>query len=383
MPQPPIFELLLLVFVLGGIGLVFWYSTSQRTKSEQSNTYLEALESLADGYDWLAIQKLKETVREDTENVAAYLRLGDLLRRKGMLGNAVRIHKDLTLRGGLDRELRLKILKSLFLDYEQLQDTHNAIKTGQEILELDPNPDAWVIQKLLEKYVLVQDWSAAESLLLQHKNRLSGDIDKRLALYTVFQGLDLQAAGREKEARVKFKEAIKKDHHCEAAYYFLGQSYLAEERLEDAVNAWTRLCRAVPEKAYIVYPLLEKAWYELGRYFDAENLYREHFNANQNRLEAGLALAEIYAKKGDFDNAMTVIDQLEENFANSPQLMGKKISLYFTKGQYKQAASQSLTFLENLDGIVSRSYTCNRCGNTSKTPQWICPKCHHIDTYNI
>ncbi len=240
-----------------------------------------------------------------------------------------------------------------------------------------------MLKTLLNKYEETQQWQAAEALIEKHGKYLPEINLHKLALYSVFKGLEAREKGREKDARVKFKEAIKRDPQCAAAYYYLGQSYAAEERFEDAAKIWTRLCNEVPEKAHIVYPELEKVWFEMGRFHDAEHLYQDQIRKNKDSLRAGLALAEIYNKKGDYDNALEVINQLEENHPESPALLNKKIKFFFDKGQYKQAANHSLTFLKDHDGTITAKYICTICQNSSNKPLWICPKCQNIDTYNI
>jgi lipopolysaccharide biosynthesis regulator YciM len=383
MAQTPVFEITLLVIILVAIALVVWYSVSQKRSQTVENAYLEALEYMVEGNDRLAIQKLKEAVRHDTENISAYLRLGDLLRRKGMLNNAVRIHKDLTLRGNLTYTDQLRIHKSLLLDYELTKDYDAGITTANNILRLDRNPEAWVVLKLLVMLEKKQQWVEAEQIANKYSGLLPSNYTHRIALYLIFKGLQLQERGSGKDARITFKEALKKDPACVAAYYYLGESYINENRLEDAVKAWKRLCDAAPDKAYIVYPELEKAWFEMGRFADAENLYQEQLNNPKRSLKAGLALTEIYNKKGDYDNALEIMNRMEDEFHTSPELISKKVSVFYNKGQYKQAASHALTLFENRFGKGNSEYTCNVCQNIEETPTWICPKCQSMDSYNI
>ena len=383
MAESPAFDLLLLVAIIFAIGLVLLYSISQRKKTTESDSYLEALEYLAEGNDRLAIQKFKEAVREDSENVSAYLRLGDLLRKKGIVSNAVRIHKDLTLRAGLSLEQRQQILKSLLLDYDQQQDYEKGIATAREILDLDNKVDIDVVKKLIDMLEKSRRWKEGEQAIDRYAKVLPEEYQHRCSLYTVFQGVELQESGKGKEARVKMKEALKRDPNCAAAYYYIGKSYQAEERPDDAVAQWKKLCEVAPAKAHIVYPELEKAWFEMGRYADAENLYTDQLNKDKKQLKAGLALAEIYNKKGEYDSALDVLNQLENEYPGTPDLVRKKINYYFNKGQYKQAANQSLTFLNHSNGEAAIGLTCKNCRYQSDNPLWICPQCNSIDTFNI
>ena len=383
MPETPLMELLLLIAIVAAITVVVWYSINQKKTQPEENVYLEALEYMIEGNDRLAIQKFKETVRNDSEHISAYLRLGDLLRKKGMLNNAIRIHKDLTLRGNLGATDQLRIHKSLLLDYSQSGDIKEGIAAAQKILQLDRNPEGWVVQKLLDMLEKEQDWKEAEAVAQKFFNLLPPHYNQKIALYFVLQGFKLQESGSGKEARIKFKEALKKDPLCAAAYYYLGVSYRKEARLDDAVKAWKRLCDAAPDKAHIVYPELEKAWFELGRFADAENLYQKQLDKPKKSLKAGLALAEIYNKKGDYDNALEILNRLDDEYQASPLLIGKKVGVLFNKGQYKQAATHALSLFESSRAPENTEYVCKLCKYKTETPTWICPQCQSLDSYDI
>ncbi len=343
---PYLFETLVFLVALAAIAAVIWFSFRQKRRQSQVDAYKEALELIVEGKDRLAIQKFKEAILQDTENVSAYLRLGDLLLKKGLINNAIRIHQDLTLRGNLNDLQRIRIYKSLLLDYEAGEEYEKGIDIAQKILKLDRNPENWVVQKLVNMLEKNGKWKEAEDVVSKYAEILPFDFKKKQALYLVLEGLELQERKNGKDARVKFKEALKKDSECGAAYYYLGKSYQFENRLDDAVKQWRELCKKAPDKAHLVFPELEKAWYEIGRYADAESLYQELLSSNKKELKAGLALAEIYNKKGDYDSALEVLNQLEDEFETSSELIGKKINVYFNKGQYKQAANYSLLYFD-------------------------------------
>jgi len=341
---------------------------------------LEALEYTIDGNDRLAIQKYKDAIRENSENIDAYIRLGDLLRKRGLYQNAVRIHKDLTLRGSLTSGQRVRILQSLMLDYELAGDTRNAVTIAREILKTEKKPDISIVQKLVTLYEKQQYWNKAIEIVNDNLKHLPPEYQKRIALYYVFQGLAMQENGEGKEARIRFKEALKRDSDCVAAYYYLGKSYQAEGRLEEAIDYWKKLCFTIPEKGYIVFPELEKAWFEMGRFADAENLYHEMMVSGKNGLNPGLALAEIYNKKGDYDSALDILARLESDFPSTAEVIRQKIFIMFNKGQYKQAASQALTFFQN-NKQDNRTFRCRNCQYLSKEPLWVCPQCKELDTF--
>ncbi|RMF59811.1 MAG: hypothetical protein D6748_05515 [Calditrichaeota bacterium] len=374
------FFLMVLIIAIGSFAIYWQFRRKQQTE-RQSNVYQEALENTLEGNERVAIQKFKDAIREDSENINAYIHLGDLLRKRGMVPNAIRIHRDLTLRTTLTHTQRVRIQKSLILDYEAANDWEKASKIAQTLLELEKKPDLWLVQKMVDLYEKTGQWKAASELIDKFQKKLSPQYQKRVALYLVFQGLELQEKGSGKEGRVLFKEALKKDSNCAAAYYYLGRSYKQENRLEDAVEYWKKMCFAVPEKSYIVFSDLEKASFEIGRFSDVERHYMEMIDSFKNNLKPGLALTEIYTKKGDFDSALDLLKRLEDEHPDAPELITQKVVVLFNKGQYKQAATQAISLFKENHNYLAPSYQCEKCQYESKEPLWRCPECLGIDTF--
>ena len=353
------------------------YIFSGRRQESESDSYTHALESLAEGNPRLAIERFKEA----SDNIAAYIQLGDLLRDKGLYSNAIRIHRDLTAREYITIEQRQRILKSLLLDYKASENFDRGIETANQLLKIQRKPSADTLKYLLSMLERSNLWRDAYNLVNKHSGHFP-DYRKQQALYLVFEALSFQNNGSIKEAKQRFKEALKKDSTCAAAYYHLGKMYFEEKRLDDALQQWKKLCEKIPSMAHITFPELEKTCFELGRYNVAVSFYQDLIANNENRLEPGLALAEIYDKKGEYDNAIEVLNLLEEH-QESPVLIARKINLYFNKGQYKLAADQSRTYFLNGGTRNRRVYVCSNCGHKSQTPLWVCKKCGKIDSYNL
>ena len=383
MTQSPALEFWLFLVLLAAVGLVVWYSIRVRQKRTRSDAYQEALEHLIDGQEALAIQKFKEAVRENSENVSAYLRLGDVLRKKGMVKHAIRIHKDLTFRGNLTPELKQKVYQSLLQDYEAAQDVENALQVARRLLQFDKKGRHWVVQRLVALLERKGEWGEALEMTRKYLNTDNEGIKHRMALYHVFQGLELAKQDRGKDARVKFKEALKVDPNCAAAYYYLGKSYEDEERLEDAIREWKKLCYAVPDRAYIVFSDLEKACFEQGIFNEVEKIYLELLNLNTGNFKAGLSLAEIYLKKGDFDAAMDILDRLVETNVDPERLHAYRVRILYSRGQYKQAATQAVELLEKEFHLTTPVFRCQNCHYEAREPLWVCPQCKSIGSFGL
>lgn len=375
-------ELLIVLLVVAALLIIYYYTRVYRKPQPEKSNYLAALEFLADGNEKWAIQKFKETVREDTENIQAYLRLGDLLRKRGFANNALKIHKDLTFRGNVSDEMKAKIQYSLLLDYEATGNYKAAIELANSIIDNEKFYKNEAATRLLTYLEREGRWQEAYSTIKKCFKDLTSILTKKLALYLVFQGLELQEKNEGREARIKFKEAIKIDPECAAAYYYIGKSYFVEDRLEEAISEWENLCRILPKKAHITFKDLERSWFELGKFTEAEKLYKSILNKDNKNIPATLALAEIYTKKEDFDKALEVLASLNEENQQNPLVIGFRVNIFAHKNQYKQATQHALDFFQKNYKLSERQYECQECQYKSDEPVWICPQCKSIDSFN-
>jgi lipopolysaccharide biosynthesis regulator YciM len=376
-------ELIILIFIILILVVIYYFLKGFKVKESEQNTYIQALELLIDGNYQQAIQKFKETVREDSENIEAYLRLGDLLRERGYTHNALKIHKDLTLRSNLKKASLVRIQRSLIIDYEAVNDFESAINLAKQLLMSGNENIQELTQKLVSFYEKKGKWTEAYDACSKYFKKDLPALNKKMALYLVFQGLDLSKEDKSREARIKFREALKLDSNCAAAYYYLGKSYQYNNRLAEAINQWEKLCEILPSKAHLVFDDLERAWFESGNFSEAEKLYSNLLSNDEANIGAALALAKIYDKKGETERAIKIIDQLDEDARKKVMVQSFYIYALHNNKQYELAASCAVELIKNNDWLEGLNFVCQECHFVSNEPQWICPQCKTIDSFNI
>lgn len=305
--------LFLLVLLLGAIS---FYLVYERMKAQASHTdsskYLAALRALLDKKEESAFSLLRQVIAEDTTNVDAYLRLGQLLRRHRQPERALQIHKDLTLRSGLSREERMAILRQLAADYVAVSEPATAVRALRELISLDSR-DRWAHAALLQLQESARDWEGAfatASDLLKIDANQSKKMPARLKLN---EGEELYRKREFHKARVALKEAMAMDPSLSQAYLLIGDSYYDEKRFEDAVAIWSKLITAVPEQGQLVIERLKRTLYELGRYGDIVDLCQAILEHDPKNAESRRTLARFHEKKGDIESAIEILDELVED----------------------------------------------------------------------
>ncbi len=330
------YVLSLLVLFFGALAFYLVYDRfMNRPKTTESSLYLDALRDLLDGRQETAYTKLRQVVADDPGNVDAYLRMGQILRENNQPARALQIHKDLTLRSGLNRLQKVAILRQLAADYMATNDLVTAEAALKEIRSLDSG-NYWAHTQMLAIQEKGQQWeSAAETA--EQILKLEGNRSKKpLARYDMARGDQLYRQKEYHKARIAYKEAISIDPSCVQAYVSIGDSYADEQRYEDAVTFWTKLITAVPDQAHLVIDRLKTTLFELGRYGDIADICQEILTHAPGNATARRTLAEFHQRKGDSEMAIAMLEQLVDDYPEDRAAILDLVRLYHEKGDRKK-----------------------------------------------
>ena len=203
-------HLLIGILIIIVIFTTFLLIRRKRKQSKTKDTYVHALHMLLDGKYDEALEKLKKTVKIDTENIMAYITLGDIFRKKGFPIRAAKIHRNLLVRGDISNSEINTVLHHLVLDYSVSNMLDKAIEMAERLVQR--NKKNVENQKLLlSLYEEKGDWDKA----FFYRQSINKWLKKRdqniLALYKVQSGLQFIQNGAEREGRIRFREAIKFD----------------------------------------------------------------------------------------------------------------------------------------------------------------------------
>ena len=370
------------IFALGAALFAYlWTRSAKRRTNQAPRLYMEALRALVDGDDHTAFERLKMTANEDSNNIDAYLKLGDLLRKRGRHDRAIKVHEELTLRLGLSKSAQIAVHKSLAQDYLATANFPSAESSLIKILELDKEHH-WAAMQLVSLYERsgrFDDAFDARKTVLKITGQKDG---QSLALYKTLAGTKLAAEGKKHEARVEYKDALSHDSGCIPALLYLGDAYWEEGRATDAVDWWTRLASTHPEAAHLVFDRLERAYFELGQFGEISKFYERILEGNANSTTAILGLADLALKKGEYDRALQQYQHVLE--IDSDNVAGRVgvISALARMKRWPQVADE-VDHLLDAAAFSDHDYVCSKCGNHESQPSWYCPQCKNVGTFRM
>lgn len=374
-------SLLLLLMVVFAAGGAFYYlQRRERNKATPITPYAEGLRAMLDGDYPRAIQRLRDVVADDSSNVDAYLRLGTLFAGTGDVARAVKIHKSLTFRADLMVAQKVEIYRALATDYLKIGDPQRTLEAIEQILSL-AKKDRWALDKKTELLIVQQDWAGAFEAAYKLGYQ-DGKVPSRfLAVLKVQEGLKLCQNKKERDGRIQFRDAIKFDNTLIAPYLFWGDSYIREDRTEDAVRIWRRLLSVNPARAHLAFDRLESHLFDLGRFSEIEQIYRALIRSYPQNVHAYAALARFLDKRGDRADALAV---LQDGLHHNPESLWLRRLLVQAYGDANDMGHVMELARDILSRVMKTQYefSCTSCGHVATEPLWLCPHCNKLDTFN-
>ncbi|OQX85642.1 hypothetical protein B6D60_07520 [candidate division KSB1 bacterium 4484_87] len=349
-------------------------------KIDATLEYTTALNYLISGDKDAALEKLRIAVKNDTHNIDAYLKIGDILRERGFYDRAIKIHRGLLIRPHLTVAQRIDILKSLIADYKDAKRFDRAQVFADQLSETARN-ERWAQELRLKIQEAAGDWDHAfETRKALYKSK-DAENKKILALYKVEAGRELADQGKEHDARLKFRDAIKLDPACPPAYLYLSDSYVRENRYNDALNELKRFISNAPDKAYLAFQRIRDVLFHIGNFGEVESIFQKLLKKDSKNDPVRFALADIYERKGELQRAIDLCQDCLEKDVTSIHAKRYLVKFLPRIGKQDEALKYANELIDDLFAQKEKYFACKNCGHVSEEPLWRCPNCLEWDTF--
>jgi lipopolysaccharide biosynthesis regulator YciM len=359
--------------------ILYMYFHRRHEKTTAYQPYLESLVALLDSDDDLAMKRLKEAVNVNSDLFDAYIRLGDLYRKKGDPGRAMQIHQSLTARPTLKKHEEKKLYYALAHDALAASRPNRAISFLKEVLKIDKK-DKQAYDMILKIYEDMGNYS--DGITVYEEGSFKPKDENRRAFYYAALARDRMEKTKEgdqegeKEVVNLLRKALRIDPDSITGMYYTGMFFERENEPKKARDYYLRIIDQHPEYAFLIIPHLEKVSFELGSFNDIIPIYEKISVHDPRNFSVGFALASLYEKKNDVESARDVYMKLAELFPRSvlPKLRMLKLK------------AEDETVLEALDDIegtlCGQEFKCNNCGNIRDDFAFLCEQCHAIESFS-
>ncbi len=342
------------------------------TRSIPARDYFQGLNHLLNERPDLAIDTFIEALPVDDETIDTHLALGTLVRRRGEVDKAIRIHQNVLERRNLTRENRVQAQLELARDYLQAG-LHDRAEFILEDLVHKVEVRQIALGHLLEIYQRERDWERAEEIGQRLLERDGGNTRMALAHFLCercdeslmkrefdqARGFIERAAGYQNCFRVALTFArveFEAQNYREALRHLLAAQTMRPELASETLELFRDACTALGAKAEYV-DFLERA-------------VEDH---PETRL-----VDELAAVKADEEGSESAMKFLGTQLMRRPSLGGlsRLIKEYeLAKGDIPLSEMRSVrAYTESL--ISSRPrYRCQNCGFSGRLLFWQCPSC--------
>jgi lipopolysaccharide assembly protein B len=352
-----------------------------RRRLRETPHYMLGLNFLAENQVDQAIDELTQAASSDNDALEIQMILGNLYRHKGQVGRAINVHQALLQRPDLTRLEHAYVLLCLGLDFRHGGFIDRSLEAFQEVVQLDPrNRYALVnLQKLHEEQ---QQWTEAAKVREQiAKLGDERDEDRQILAFLRNQvGMSEARDGRAAAAAARYREAIDIDPRTAPAYLNLGDVRAQEGHRRAAIEAWESLVHTVPERAYLAFERLEKAYREAGTAGRFVTLCQELIARNPQDWRARLALSRHYVAAGQprqaFELLLAALPHNPHGLAIHQEAWRVLNALGLDPAlvqQYVDLTRQAVFYLD--------PHVCVRCRYRSTELLWQCPQCHEWNTF--
>lgn len=266
---------------------------------------------------------ITDAVQADSGAIDSYLALARLLRERGELRRAIRIHQNLLSRPDLERAERLVCLAELGLDFSRAGFVRRATATFEEVLGHDANHEV-ALRELVRLHA--EGGDAQRAIALQRRVARKGGPEDEVEVGRLWlrHARALAAGGESGAARKALRRALRCDPRSAEALVLKGELENERGRKRRAIAAWKQVPELDRRQGAAVYPRLQDALSSLGRGEDFERFLGELIERDPDEPGAVLALSRSLAGRGEADRAVALLRGL---LARRPGELAARIAL--------------------------------------------------------
>jgi lipopolysaccharide biosynthesis regulator YciM len=354
-----------------------------RRRVRQSPYFILGLNYLVAGQVDLAIEALEKASGLDSRALELRLVLGNLYREKGQVGRAIGEHQALLQRPRLNRVEHANVLLCLGLDYRRGGFVDRAVAAFSEVLKLDPQNEAALVnlEKLQEDQHQWQEAYVTRRRLAQMAGPPEQPKSQSILAFLENEiGMQAMKQGDLAEATRRFEAAIDLDGTAIPAYLYLGDVLSQQSDTAAAAAIWERSIDVSPDRAYLALGRLERAYATLGTPQRFPELCRKLIASTPREWRARVALGRYLSSGGQPARSL---DLLFEALEHNPHALAIHQAIWNTLSAMDLPRQLVARYIDvtRLSVFYLDPHVCLRCRYRSTELLWQCPHCHEWNTF--
>ena len=371
-------------FLIGlflGVFIRFRRHKNDRTlQSKGDNAFFKGVQYLLSNDRDQAIEEFTKSVQVNSDTIETYVALGNLYRSKGDIERAIRIRENIILRPNIDRQIKLRTLFDLGLDYRKGGFLNRALETFLEVRIKQPSnlENLIEIEKIYEE---MKDWENAFSIRQSISELIPGEHEHVMAHHQTEMGKVYLEKGETAKAKAAFKKAVSIHEGCVDAYLHLGDLYFDSKDFNKAIATWKKVVKIAPKFTFLAYRRLEGSYSKMKNLKPVEDFLKECAELNSDAF-THLALARYMYNERDYKGALKELESalvLDPSFWEARRFIGEILLEHDEKTAALNAYRELITHLN----VPDLEFQCSNCGFRPADLHWQCPQCKKWDTIHF
>jgi lipopolysaccharide biosynthesis regulator YciM len=383
-----LWQFLLVFSAIGSGWLLGRYASGVPPFSERRATayrqYYRGLNYLLNDRADEAVDAFLKSLDVTTETFETHLSLGGLIRRKGDVETAIRVHENLLARPNLPPQQLQQARLELARDYISAGLYDRAEALLQDLLKHSEELRPICLRHLIEIYQAEREWGQAietANQLLPKRGIFLRHAEPDPQLEAAIAQFHCEIAQRQLEkgdfdgAEMHLKAARVREKHCARAWMLQAELDFRAGRHDEAVVALQHLLTHSPGLIAEVLDRLRAAADSAGRRDDLLRYLREVLQ----RYPSTRVAQAISDEMRDQQDEQVAGQFLADSIRARPTLRG--LLALLQKAPADVAANAEL-LADVLDKLVRSkpSYQCISCGFSGRQLHWSCPRCKQWNT---
>lgn len=390
-------EALVFALLFLAVGSGWWLGRrSQRgfaAAAKLPGQYYRGLNYLLDGRPDGAVDHFISALEVNSETLETHIALGNVLRRRGEVDRAIRVHENLLARPDLPREQMHIAHRELARDYISAGLLDRAEKLLLDLVEESEEQRDIARHHLLEIYRSESEWrkaiEQARALRPRKKllrgsapaSQLSGQpVATQLAHCYCELALELAADGKRDDSREMLQRALRSDSHCVRASLELGRLEASTGNHERAIEALTRVVEQDPDFIPQLIDALRDSYRALGKERDLSGYLRSCLDQHPSTPLVIAVADDLLRDEGHEAARSFLASRLEQ----VPSLRGLRRLINLQENRDETSSEGALSMLSLLlDRLIEErpAYRCDHCGFSARHLLWFCPGCKYWGTF--
>ena len=374
----------LLVLLTAAIAAGYYLGYRGRRTQRDSNDsllephYIQGLNYLLNERPDAAIDNFIDALEVNNETLETHLALGNLLRKRGEVDRAIKIHQNLMSRPRLGEEQSLQVQLELARDFIKAGLLDRAELLLQELLDSgSASLRNQCLQYLIEIYRDEKEWQKGISAINQLSGKRFSRLDERWRLVQAHYYCELAEEAMQRSdylvARRHLKSAISADKQSARASLLFGRLDMLLGQYPEALRALKQIFQQDPTLLSEALPKIRECYVHLAALPEFAD-YLDTLLEQSGSPVVALARAEMIAQAQGTQAAAEFLGRHRE--ANESLQVARQMLRYQLSHQTEPDPTVKMTE-SVIDKLLHATpqYRCNVCGFGGQQMHWLCPGC--------